>query len=192
MKNTRQGKGWQQQGSMLVLALMALLIVTAIGLSLTFVTEMEMQLGATDKVLATTFYAAESGLHAAVAGIPHQNWAGEQIVRVEGRIGPDTLIGTRVVTSRVHAVGSPQLPPMSMANEGEIDYHSFSVALRAVAQRVSWPDTEPAPVYGEGDPAELDVTIQAERAVAVELFVSPIRTPATGEEIYNNAAPLAF
>ncbi len=190
MRHTTRTK--REQGSMLILALMVLLIVTTISMSLIYMTEIEMQLGATEKVLATTFYAAETGLMAAVAGIPLQNWQGEKLALVEDRIGPDTMIGTRVVTSRVHAVGTPQLPPMSMANEGEIDYHSFSVTLNAVAQRVSWPDTETVPIYDEGDPREKDVTIQAERSVNLQMFVSPIRTPAAGEEIYNDATPLAF
>ena len=182
----------REHGSMFILVLMVLLIVTFIGLSLVFVTETENQLGGVDKTITTTFYAAETGLQAAVLGVPLQNWEGEKAVFEEGRIGPDTLIGTRFVTSRSHVVGAPQLPPWTMANEGGVDYKSFSLVIESTAERVSWPDTEPVPIYEEGDPKEDLVTIQTSKDIMIRVFISPLSPPASPMSAYDEATPVEF
>lgn len=186
------GPARNQRGSMFVMVLLVLLIVTSVALSLVFVTEIEMQLGGTEKVMNQTFYAAESGIHAALAGVPNQNWSGEKLTFVEGPLGADRQIGTRVLTSRIRTVGPPQLPPMTIANEGESDYHTFAVVLRATAQRVSWPAVEPAALYGPGDPRERQVTIQSQQTLDVRYLLSPIRTPPSPDQPYNDEADRGF
>lgn len=56
-----------ESGSAYVLALLVLLILSVVGLALVFVTETESQLGDSERILARTFYAAESGIPVAVA-----------------------------------------------------------------------------------------------------------------------------
>ncbi len=176
----------RQRGSALLMVLMVMLLVTSLALSLTFVTELEMQLGGTEKVITNNAYAAESGIHAALGAIMvTHDWGGEKFALVEGPSGTDRLIGHRVLTSRVQGVGPPQAPPLTIANEGEGRYHSFSVVLTSVAQRVSWPDTDPAPIFEDGDAREAEVTVQAQNSQSVRYFLSPIRTPSTAGEIYN-------
>ncbi len=186
----------REHGSMFILVLMVLLIVTFIGLSLVFVTETEMQLGGVDKVLTTTFYTAESGIHAAVRGVSHQNWEGESVAFEEGQMGPDPdiVIGTRFTTTRIHVVGTPQAPPMSIANENENKYGSYSLVLKSTAQRISWPNASgnEVPIYDDGDPAEDDVTIQSSRDVTIRLFISPVSHPTSGIVVYDDATPLEF
>ncbi len=176
----------RQRGSALLLVILVMLLLTSLALSLTFITELEMQLGGTERVITNNAYAAESGIHAALGAIMvTHDWAGEKFALVEGRSGPERLIGHRVITSRVQGVGPPQAPPLTIANEGEARYHSFSVVLTSVAQRVSWPDTDPAPIFEDGDAKEEQVTVQAQTSQTVRYFLSPIRTPSTAEEIYN-------
>lgn len=181
-----------QSGSMFVMVLLILLILTAVGLSLVFVTEIEVQLGGTEKVMNQTFYAAESGVQAALAGVLNQSWQGESLAFVEGPLGADRLIGTRVLTSRIRTVGPPQLPPMTIANEGENEYHTFATVLRAAAQRVSWPATEAVPIYDAGDPREQRVTIQSQKTLDVRYLLSPIRTPPSPDQPYNDEADRGF
>lgn len=176
-----------EQGSALLMVLLVTLLVTSLALSLTFVTELEMQLGGAERVITTGAYAAESGVHAALGAIMvTHDWAGEKFALVEESSETGYSIGHRVITSRVQGVGPPQAPPLTIANEGEAQYHSFSVVLTSVAQRVSWPDTDPAPIYEDGDTREDEVTIQAQNSQTVRYFLSPIRTPSTASEIYNS------
>ncbi|HEX9731171.1 MAG TPA: PilX N-terminal domain-containing pilus assembly protein [Thermoanaerobaculia bacterium] len=187
------GLARNQHGSMFIMVLLILLILTAVALSLVFVTEIEMQLGGTERVMNLTFFAAETGVHAALAGVPNQNWAGEKLVFPEGPGGgPGRQLGTRVITTRVRTVGPPQLPPMTIANEGENDYHTFATFLRSTAQRVSWPQTEQVPIYDEGDLRELDVTIQSQQTLEVRYLLSPVRTPPSPEQPYSDETDRGF
>lgn len=177
-----------EEGSLFIMVLLVLLILTAVALSLMFVTDLEMRMGGSERVITQTFYAAESGLHAALAGLQNQNWKGEQIAFVEGPVDQTHQIGTRVVTSNIQLVGAPQLPPMTLANEGENHYFSYSVFLRSTAQRVSWPKVDPVPFYPEGSTKENLVTVQSERSLAVQYVVSPLREPDSARDPYENAA----
>ncbi len=183
-----------ERGSVMVLVLMVSLLMSLLGLGLVFATELEMQLGGVEKVITNNFYAAESGIHASIAAIMvTHDWAGEKFMIVEGASGTGNLQGHRVVTSRVQAVGPPQAPPLSIANEGEDSFHTFSVVLTSVAQRVSWPDTEQAPIYEDDDDVrEADVTVQAQTSQTAHYFLSPIRSPTSADEIYNSDDTVAL
>ena len=191
MRHTRQPLD-QESGSAMVLVLMVSLLLSVLGMGLIFATELEMQLGGTERVITNNFYAAESGVHAGIAAVMvTQDWGGEKFAIVEGSSGTGYLIGHRVVTSRLQAVGPPQAPPLSVANEGEDDFHSFSVIMSSSAQRVSWPDADPAPIYESGDTRENAVTIQAQSLQTVRYFLSPLRTPSSPGEIYNSSEAVA-
>lgn len=56
-----------EAGSAYVLVLVALMVLMVMGLSLAFMTQTEVQIGANDRVLSRVFYAAESGIAAATA-----------------------------------------------------------------------------------------------------------------------------
>lgn len=183
----------RQRGSALVLVLMVALLLSVLGLGLVFATELEMQLGGTEKVVTNNFYAAESGIHSAMAAVMvTQDWRGESFAILEGPLGADRWHGHRVITSRIQAVGAPQAPPLSTANEGEEQFHSFSVVMNSVAQRVSWPEEDTTPIYDEGDSRETSVTIQAQSSQAARYFLSPLRTPATVEDLYDADDPVSI
>ena len=179
-----------QRGSALILVVLVSLMVTTLALPLIFVTEIEMLLGGSEKTITNNFYAAESGVHAGLAAlVVTQDWGGESFAVVEAPLGSDHLLGHRVVTSRVQGVGPPQVPPLSIANVGETDFHTFSVVMASVAQRVSWPDGDPEhptpPIYEDDDPRESEVVVQAQASHTVHFLLSPIRSPASAREIYN-------
>ena len=60
-------RGGSESGSAYILALLALLVLSIVGLSLIFITETESQIGVSERMLARTFYAADSGIPIAVA-----------------------------------------------------------------------------------------------------------------------------
>lgn len=59
---TRPNRG-RTSGSAYVIALMVILVLTFLGLTLSMVTTTEMQLGANDRVIQRTFYAADTGIN---------------------------------------------------------------------------------------------------------------------------------
>ena len=175
-----------QEGSALLMVLLVMLMLMTMSLPLVFATQMEMSLGGTERVITDNFYAAESGIHAAIAGVlVTQDWQGERFATLSGSLGSDQFLGHRVTTTRVQAVGPPQAPPLTIANVGENDFHSFSVVLTSVSQRVAWPSTEPSPIYEEGDAREGDVAVQAQTAQSVHYLLSPIKSPSSPSSLYD-------
>lgn len=182
------------EGNALVLVLFIVLILSLLGLSLVFTTEVEMQLGATEQVIARTFYSAESGLHGATSGIlATQEWGGEQFAIVERQIAGQSL-GTRITTTRIHAVGPPQHAPMTMANEGDDQFHTFSAIVQGTAERVGWPNDNV--IVGGADwnspIGNPDTVVQSRREVTLRYMISPVPSPATPSQPYNPAGPVIF
>lgn len=56
-----------QRGSAFIAALLALVVLTIVGLSLALITQTEMQIGANERVVQKVFYAADAGIAASVA-----------------------------------------------------------------------------------------------------------------------------
>ena len=187
-RTTNVAERGREEGSLFIMVLLILLILTAVALSLMFITELEMKMGGSERVINQTFFAAESGLHVAVAGLQNQNWNGADVAFVEGPLGPDRLIGTRVRTRNVELVGTGKLPPMTLANELQNKYFSYSVLLTATAERVSWPNTDQAPIYPPGDARERLVTVQSQQTLTLHYLVSPLKKPANPRGPYQDAA----
>jgi len=58
-----------EAGSAYIIALLVLVVLTIIGLALTLVTQTEVQIGANERTVNRTFYAADSGIAVAVAKV---------------------------------------------------------------------------------------------------------------------------
>ena len=172
-----------QRGSAFVIVLLAILLLTTLGLSLALVTETEMQMGGNERVINQTFYAADSGLQAALGKLlTTQDWGGAEFALKEGSLGNTHTIGARVRTSRIQAVGAPRPAPMTIANEGQDLYKSYFVVATSTAQRVSWPAADATPSFDSSDPS---VPIQAQMTATSRYLLSPLRQPATGSEPFN-------
>jgi Tfp pilus assembly protein PilX len=57
----------RQSGSAYVIALLALVVLTILGLALALVTQSELQLGGNERSITRTFYASDSGIAASVS-----------------------------------------------------------------------------------------------------------------------------
>jgi len=199
MKRERNVRG--QKGSTFILVLIALVVITFLGISLTFVTEIEMQLGGTEKILTQNFFGAESGIQVPVGGVLATNaWEGKQFAFVEGRSG-ERYFGRRIYTTAVQAAGAPQVAPFTAANEGSKMLYSFSVIFRGTSERVSWPVPGATPGPGldgatppafPGEPGDSQVTVQSRSSVLIRYLLSPIPGP-NPEKPYNpTASPVVF
>jgi len=62
-----------QRGSAYILALLILVVMTLIGLSLALISSTEMQVGANERLIQRTFYAADAGVGLTVARILTKN-----------------------------------------------------------------------------------------------------------------------
>lgn len=58
-----------EEGSAYLIALLVLVLLTVIGLSLAFVTQTEMEIGANERVIQRIFYAADGGIAIATARV---------------------------------------------------------------------------------------------------------------------------
>ncbi len=184
----------RNEGSALLLVLLIVMLLSMLGLALTFTTEIEMQLGAAEQIVVKTVYGAEAGLHIATSGIlTTQEWTGKEFAVIESQFEGHSL-GTRVATTRTHAVGSPQSAPMTMANLGESVYHSYSTVVQGTAERVGWPNENK--ILGDADwitPIDNDdAVVQSRRSVAVRYLLSPLPTPASPSQPYNAEKAVMF
>lgn len=67
MKPQRVLKSQREEGSAYVIALLVLVVLSIVGLSLTVITQTEMQVGSNERTAQRVFYAADSGIGAAIA-----------------------------------------------------------------------------------------------------------------------------
>ena len=65
----RNAKARGESGSAYILVLLVLVVLTILGLSLSFMTQTEMQIGANERVTTRVFYAADSAINAALANV---------------------------------------------------------------------------------------------------------------------------
>jgi len=186
VKHRRNG----ERGSVFIVALLALVMLTVIGLSLALVTETEMLLGGNEKIITETFYAAEMGVNV-VFGQSTIGATGKRclaaLAREEGdvprRVGVRQL-GYSIDSSSLYPVAF-DVAPYSKANAGggDVLYSAFFRGeVRAL--RGSWAPDDPDPSsYDPGVPREqgedlstIDFTVQSAKNVDLSFYVSPIQS----------------
>lgn len=152
-----------EAGSAFVIVLLVLLLLTLVGLSLALVTQIESEIGATEKLVHRTFYAADSGVSAAVAR------------KMTGASGPFRFQMNSTepgLLDRGDAVEVGSFFPVRIgfcnlctANAGSavhrIDYLALSEAMRYGSSLASGGDRHPF----------------ARRAVSAEVAIQPERGP---------------
>lgn len=159
-----------ERGSLFLIALITMLVLTLVGLSLAVVTETEMILGSNEWTTNETHYAAEAGLNVQLAQL-----------LVVGDPFPVPLalpsytpqnsgkkIGFDVRNSGLSRVADGPLP-LSTANEGrsEINYGYYFMASRA--QRTAWPVANDVPSC-----ADLAKTDLGRKTLVTGLYMAPM------------------
>lgn len=159
-----------ERGSAYVIALLALVVLTILGLTLAFVTQTEVQVGAADRTVNRTFYSADSGLGVAAAQ-----------ALASGRYQPaslvlnQTTVGSLNVADRVDI--SPMAPILTVRcdwcpanDDGVPKFWKVHHAVTATAERVSW--------SGVGGPPD-DATVVGQKTLSVMFEFQPWPSPPT-------------
>ena len=185
-KRTHAATADRERGSVFIVALLALVLLTVVGLSLALVTETEMLLGSNEQVITETFYAGETGVSVAVGqamlGATDKSCFAALAREDDGserRVGVRKL-GYSIDTSSLYPVGF-DVAPYSKANEGRGDV-LYSAFFRGEvrALRGTWPASEDVPREPEEDLGTLvandDFTLQGEKAIDLAFFVTPLQS----------------
>lgn len=94
----------RQHGSAYIVTLLALVVLTILALSLTLITQSEMQIGANERIIQRIFYAADSGIAATTArALVTNDFSGRTLVLEE----PDT---NQLLNFRNNVEISPLVP----------------------------------------------------------------------------------
>lgn len=174
----------RERGSVFIVALMVLVMLTVIGLSLALVTETEMLIGGNEQVINETFFAAETALSAGVTQLMVANSTDGKCL---GQLAVDTDNSTRMLGVRTlgYSVDITNLYPVSFdvaayskANEGSAS-QMFAGFFRAEgrAMRGTWPQSAARPVPREQgeELADIDFTVQAENEIELAFYSAPLQ-----------------
>ena len=136
-----------QEGSVYILALLTLLILTVVGLSLSMVTQSEMQIGVNERLSHQAFQSASAGIDIGTAkALVMPDLRSFELDLVE----PGTDVANLQVRHRLEV--TPFLPILSapcnlcQINEGA-EFMKINHAVASTATRIAWmgaPDSPPA------------------------------------------------
>ena len=142
----------RETGSVYVLALLVLLILTIVGLALSLVTQTELQIGANERMTQAAFYATNSGIDLATAKalvLPDHRSFQIDVAEPDSRAG--VHLGHRLEVS-------PFLPildsPCNLCQINEdVPFFKINHAVASTATRIAWmgpagtpPPTNPTPL----------------------------------------------
>lgn len=152
-----KGSTKRRRGSAFLMAMIALAVLTVVGLSLSMVTETESTLGETEKVINEQFFAAESGSTAQIATLLATNGLeGINIVipsKMQRRTQSPLTVGYDVVTSGLAPVDTDEMA-YTKVNEGRGDkLFAFYYHMKTLSRRTAWPSQ----VTSGGETLELSV-----------------------------------
>lgn len=144
MKATRH-----RRGSAFIMAMIALAVLTVVGLSLTMVTQTENTLGETEKVINEQFYAAESGTTTQIATLLATNGLeGINLVVpsvMQTRSQANLQIGYDVASSGLAPIDTDEMA-YTKVNEGRGDkLYAFYYHMKTLSRRTAWPKTASVP-----------------------------------------------
>jgi hypothetical protein len=173
----------REEGSAYVLALLVMLLVTILGIGLAAVTQLELEIGGTERTLQRTFYAANSGLSTVTARVLVS-------ADYEARSFSRDDRGALAATQLRHQVDISPILPIRIAscnlcevnnagNYGDATYQTVNHAVSSLARRMAGPENAPIPVGRKL--LSMMVEFQPWRA-PVEALV-PVNDPAELEKI---------
>lgn len=172
----------RQRGSAYLVALLALVVLTIVGLALALVTQTELELGSNERTLNRVFYAADSGISTSIArALVTKDTTGRTIVF------PEPPEDNRIVTFEERVETSPFYPILdSPCNLCEIN-DAGSYASRAYRKTTYAVTSRATRQGGAADTLVAEKTLSAMVDVqpnesTVETYV-PITQPAELEKI---------
>lgn len=161
-----------EAGSAYVITLLALVVLTILALSLALVTQTEVQVGANEKTVNRTFYAADSGLEISLAEmLGNHDYTGRTVLLNRVSVGAEgnpltANVADRVTISQAVIINAyPCNWCPSNANTPQ-DYYNVTFSVSSSAQRIAW--------TGSGDPPA-DATVLGQKSVSAMFQIEPMR-----------------
>ncbi|HVS16596.1 MAG TPA: pilus assembly PilX N-terminal domain-containing protein [Thermoanaerobaculia bacterium] len=164
-----------EEGSAYIVALLVLFVLTAVGLSVAFVSQTELIVGSQERTIQRTFYAADAGLDiAAASALNTGNYEARRIDLAD----PAGLFGASLIDRIETSVVAPILETacnLCQINQ-DADYYRISHAITSRASRL-----------GRTATAGEDVPLSVKELTAVVDF-QPWRRQATATFLGTDAA----
>jgi Tfp pilus assembly protein PilX len=179
---TQRARSRSEAGSAYIVTLLALVVLTILALSLALVTQTEVQVGANERTVNRTFYAADSGLGIAAAE-----------ALSSGRYTPMTVLLNRVTVGNANTADRVTITAIvpilttrcdwcpANAN-GVPKFWKVNHAVTATSQRLAW--------KGTGDPPA-DANLLGQKTLSAMFEFQPWPTPPV-ESIPTDPAVLAM
>jgi Tfp pilus assembly protein PilX len=157
-----------EAGSAYILALMALVVLTILGLALAFITQTEVQIGANEKTANRTFYAADAGIEVSAAQALASN-----------RYSPTTIVLNQTTVGEARAADRIRISQMTTVSRSFCDwcpqnyqglpkFLTIHNAVTATSERITW--------TGSDDPPA-DASLLGQKTLSVMYEFSPMPDP---------------
>jgi Tfp pilus assembly protein PilX len=178
---THRARSRSEAGSAYIVTLLALVVLTILALSLALVTQTEVQVGANERTVNRTFYAADSGLGIAAAeALSSGRYTGMTVLLNKVTVGNANIADRVTITSFVPILTTRCDWCPANAN-GVPKFWKVNHAVTATSQRLSW--------TGNGDPPA-DANLLGQKTLSAMFEFQPWPTPPV-ESIPTDPAALA-
>jgi hypothetical protein len=170
--NNRTARPQGERGSAYIVVLLALVVLTILALTLTLVTQSEVQIGGAEKTINRNFYASESAL----AAVPELIFRPDKEDPCDSIIINRTHIGTGTLSANLAdriTIGPPPALDMfhadlSMAAISKQTYYQVVQVAVARADRIRW--------NGDGLPP-VTATVEGTKTIVEYIAAQPIEQP---------------
>jgi hypothetical protein len=160
-----------ERGSAYIVTLLALVVLSIMGLSLVLVTQTEMQVGSNERTLNRVFYSADAGTRVAIArALVRKNHSPGTFLlnRETNDIGLDLADQVQVSRTILYAMRFCAWCASEETASGDTTYQNMTFVVNSTARRVLW--------QGPGLPPA-NPRVLAEKAVGMMLNVQPLDRP---------------
>ena len=161
-RSTRPHRG--PSGSVYIITLVVLLVLTVLALSIVLITQSEMQIGINERLGQTMFYAAGSGIDVATAkALAVQDLRAMRLDQVVPRALPDLNVRNRVEVSRFQPIMDSPCD-LCQINDG-LAYAKLHHQVDATATRIAW--------QGAATPVPAGISPLAQKRLELKISFQP-------------------
>lgn len=130
-----------ERGSAYIVVLLALVVLTIIGLALVMITGTEAQVGANERTVTRTFYSSDSGVALAAAkALASGRYTGSTVIVNETAAG-NVRVADRIEVSNLVTTLAVPCDWCPYNDDGMPEFWKVHHAATATAQRVAWTGT---------------------------------------------------
>lgn len=176
-----------ERGSAFIVALLVLVVLTIVGLALTFMTQTEMRIGANEREANRTFYASDSGIQVSTAATLWTANTSQTLQVVLNTTVQDTGVTTapttfydQVVVTPLYAIHTQPCPFCQVNQNQQVKYAYTTHIVNVTTSRM-----------GSNGPAANPFTqVLAQKVVASMIGLQP--SPEANAMVYNAPAGMKY